>query len=117
LPASYYLNAFSSGHTFIDILKMDIEGSEFDALKFMINYYRDNGPLPFGQLQVEIHANKVTFVQFLKWWEELEEAGLRPFRTEVSSVCCAADSVLSSIWKPNLLFTNWVRNAPSEWKF
>ncbi|KAG9126735.1 hypothetical protein FRC07_002175 [Ceratobasidium sp. 392] len=84
------------GHTFIDILKIDIEGAEFDTLKSMINYYKDIGPLPFGQLQLEIHANKITFMQFLRWWEDLEEAGLRPFWTE-----------------PNLLVTNWFRGAPA----
>ncbi|QRV75938.1 methyltransferase domain protein [Ceratobasidium sp. AG-Ba] len=86
-----------SGHTFIDILKVDIEGSEFDTLTSMIKYFKERGrPLPFGQLQLEIHADKITFAQFLKWWEDLEEAGLRPFWTE-----------------PNLLYTNWFRNAPS----
>ncbi|KAG9086586.1 hypothetical protein FS749_003543 [Ceratobasidium sp. UAMH 11750] len=84
------------GHTFIDILKIDIEGAEFDTLKSLINYYKDVGPLPFGQLQLEIHASKFSFSDFLRWWEDLEEAGLRPFWTE-----------------PNLLFTNWMRNAPA----
>ncbi|QRW04843.1 methyltransferase domain protein [Ceratobasidium sp. AG-Ba] len=88
---------YSAGHTFIDILKVDIEGSEFDTLTSMIKYFKERGrPLPFGQLQLEIHADKITFAQFLKWWEDLEEAGLRPFWTE-----------------PNLLYTNWFRNAPS----
>ncbi|QRV75553.1 methyltransferase domain protein [Ceratobasidium sp. AG-Ba] len=84
------------GHTWIDILKIDIEGSEFEALKSMTSYYKDIGPLPFGQLQIEIHANKATFLQFLSWWEDLEEAGLRPFWTE-----------------PNLLYSNWFRGAPA----
>ncbi|KAG8706909.1 hypothetical protein FRC08_000798 [Ceratobasidium sp. 394] len=84
------------GHTFIDILKIDIEGAEFGTLKSLINYYKDVGPLPFGQLQLEIHASKISFSDFLRWWEDLEEAGLRPFWTE-----------------PNLLFTNWMRNAPA----
>jgi hypothetical protein len=82
-PISHTL--FSSGHTFIDILKVDIEGSEFDTLTSMVKYYKEqNKPLPFGQLQLEIHADKINFPQFLKWWEDLEEAGLRPFWTEVS---------------------------------
>ncbi|KAG9086154.1 hypothetical protein FS749_003876, partial [Ceratobasidium sp. UAMH 11750] len=85
------------GHTFIDILKVDIEGSEFEALSSMVKYYKERGrPLPFGQLQLEIHADKINFPKFLKWWEDLEEAGLRPFWTE-----------------PNLLYTNWFRNEPS----
>ncbi|KAG8719809.1 hypothetical protein FRC09_010588 [Ceratobasidium sp. 395] len=90
------------GHTFIDVLKIDIEGAEFETLKSFVDFYKDLGPLPFGQLQLEIHANKISFTQFLTWWEDLEEAGLRPFWTE-----------------PNLLVTNWMRNAPmySEYSF
>lgn len=59
-------------------------------------------PLPFGQLQLEIHADRQPgvvdedrFTEFLKWWEELEHAGLRPFWTE-----------------PNLVFVNINRGAP-----
>jgi len=85
------------GHTFIDILKVDIEGSEFDTLTSMMKHYKEqNKPLPFGQLQLEIHAEKTTFTEFLKWWEDLEEAGLRPFWTE-----------------PNLLAVNWFRKEPT----
>lgn len=75
------------GHTFIDILKIDIEGSEFDTLTAIIAEYRALGqPLPFGQLQIEIHAWAHSFKDFLKWWESLEEAGLRPFWTEANLV-------------------------------
>ncbi|EUC53740.1 methyltransferase FkbM domain protein [Rhizoctonia solani AG-3 Rhs1AP] len=72
------------GHAFIDILKIDIEGAEFEVLAETIKYYVDNElPLPFGQLQLEIHSGNVSFEKFLKWWEALEAAGLRPFHTEV----------------------------------
>jgi len=85
------------GHAFIDILKVDIEGAEFDTLTSMMQHYKEqNKPLPFGQLQLEIHANEISFAKFLKWWEDLEEAGLRPFWTE-----------------PNLLYSNWYRTSPS----
>jgi hypothetical protein len=81
-----------NGHDFIDLLKIDIEGSEFPALRALFEEYRGR-PLPFGQLQLEIHADrqpgvsgdKERFVEFLKWWEELEDAGLRPFWTEVTN--------------------------------
>lgn len=79
------LNLDAQGHTFIDILKVDIEGAEFATLSSMIKYYKEHKlPLPFGQLQLEIHADKMSFADFLKWWEDLEEAGLRAFHTEVS---------------------------------
>ncbi|CUA77956.1 hypothetical protein RSOLAG22IIIB_06895 [Rhizoctonia solani] len=91
------------GHTFIDILKIDIEGAEFDVLAETIKYYVDNDlPLPFGQLQLEIHSENVPFERFLKWWEALEAAGLRPFHTET-----------------NLIVVNWWRSKPtfSEYSF
>lgn len=40
--------------------------------------------IKFGQLQLEVHAwPDKKFPYFLKWWEMLEAAGLRPFWTEV----------------------------------
>src|SRR5712691_1489744 len=46
-----------SDHTFIDILKIDIEGGEFDALTAFVNSHAQ-GDLPIGQLQIEIHARE-----------------------------------------------------------
>jgi hypothetical protein len=75
------------GHAFIDVLKIDIEGSEFDSLASFLNS-RPDGELPIGQLQLEIHAwgGRERFDYFLKWWEALEAAGLRPFWTEPNLV-------------------------------
>jgi hypothetical protein len=75
------------GHTFIDILKIDIEGGEFDALASFIASHED-GDLPIGQLQLEVHAwnGRERFDYFVKWWESLEAAGLRPFWTEPNLV-------------------------------
>ena len=75
------------GHEFIDILKIDIEGGEFDALTSFITSYAD-GDLPIGQLQLEIHTwnGRERFADFVKWWESLETAGLRPFWTEPNLV-------------------------------
>lgn len=73
-----------TGHTHIDILKIDVEGWEFDTLSAMIKSYLAAGrPLPFGQLQLEIHVWNKRFPEFLSWWQMLESAGLRPFMTEV----------------------------------
>ena len=75
------------GHKFVDILKVDIEGAEYTALESFIKAYKDkNQPLPFGQLLIELHVwgEWDNFEKFLGWWEMLEEAGLRPFWTEVS---------------------------------
>jgi Methyltransferase FkbM domain len=84
------------GHTFIDILKIDIEGGEFDALTPFITAHAE-GVLPVGQLQLEIHASggHERFEYFNSWWESLEAAGLRPFWTE-----------------PNLVYINIARGVP-----
>jgi len=88
----------NNNHTFIDILKIDIEGWEFDALAAIVREYKSRGqPLPFGQLQLEIHAWDRNFADYLKWWEALEEAGLRPFWTE-----------------PNLVYQNYNRGSSAD---
>jgi hypothetical protein len=82
------------GHTHIDILKIDIESWEFDTMTTLVNPYIASGkPLPFGQLQLEIHVWDRTFADILAWWEKLEKAGLRPFWTEASAPIKAVLSV------------------------
>jgi hypothetical protein len=89
-----------NGHDFIDILKIDIEGNEFDSLSAFIDSFQGE-PLPFGQLQLEVHVYPGSdwndFSKFLGWWEKLEAAGLRPFFSE-----------------PNLVYINLVRGARPE---
>lgn len=102
-PPEYSLQGLMkhNGHKFIDILKLDIEGSEFDVLDSLFEEYKGR-PLPFGQLQLEIHAGQISFADFLHFWERLEEAGLRPFWTE-----------------PNLPSIVFYKSNPdvSEWSF
>lgn len=60
----------------------------------------DGKALPFGQLQIEIHAWADWFPtsqKMLAWWEALEEAGLRPFMNE-----------------PNLVYFNYNRDKAPE---
>jgi hypothetical protein len=93
-----------TGHTHIDLLKIDIERWEFETLTALVKPYIANGkPLPFGQLSLEIHLWNLSFAEFLTWWESLEAAGLRPFWTEVSSHCSTyllalTDASCSRIW-------------------
>ena len=86
-----------NGHDFIDILKVDIEGNEFDSLSTFIDSFHGE-PLPFGQIQLEVHVYQEgswgNFAKFLNWWEKLEAAGLRPFFSE-----------------PNLVYINLVRGV------
>ncbi|KAK7038390.1 Methyltranfer-dom domain-containing protein [Favolaschia claudopus] len=74
-------------HEWIDIVKMDLKGSEFATLLAMIADNEDR-PLPFGQLILTINVDKsddMKSVQdFKNWFTRLECAGLRPFYFEVS---------------------------------
>ncbi|ETW81144.1 hypothetical protein HETIRDRAFT_46155, partial [Heterobasidion irregulare TC 32-1] len=105
-PKMYTLQTLMqmNGHDFIDILKIDIEGAEFESLAALIQSYASTTPdtptvLPFGQLQIEIHARhgQEHFAEFSNWWATLERAGLRPFWTE-----------------PNLVYVNLVRGVGPE---
>lgn len=99
-PKLYTLETImrTNGHPFIDILKVDVEGYEFDTLKTLIQPYLETGdPLPFGQLQIELHVWGQKFPEFLSWWEMLEAAGLRPVMME-----------------PNLVYVNYNRASGAE---
>jgi len=88
-PPAYTLETLMkmNGHTHIDLLKIDIEGREFETMASLLRPYIESGkPLPFGQLSMEIHLWDKSFESFLGWWEMLEEAGLRPFWTEPNLV-------------------------------
>ncbi|KAJ7737887.1 methyltransferase domain-containing protein [Mycena maculata] len=108
-PKEYSLQGIMKefGHDFIDIWKIDIEGSEFPALTAVIESFKGE-PLPFGQMQIEIHVGggytteMDTVGAMDKWWTMLEDAGLRPFWTEL-----------------NLLDVNFYRRGPlvAEWSF
>ncbi|KAJ7260910.1 methyltransferase domain-containing protein [Mycena haematopus] len=88
-PKEYSLQGIMKelGHDFVDIWKIDIEGSEFSALTAIIESFKER-PLPFGQMQIEIHIGYVpdtnTIGAIDKWWSMLEDAGLRPFWTELN---------------------------------
>ncbi|KZV62011.1 hypothetical protein PENSPDRAFT_266313 [Peniophora sp. CONT] len=91
-PPMYTLRTLMAmnGHSFIDLFKIDIEGSEFDALKSLLRSLEDAGEdaVPFGQMQIEIHAWAPydVFGYFIDWWESLERFGLRPFWFEPNLV-------------------------------
>jgi len=67
------------------VLQIDIEGYEFSVLTDLMREFKGR-PLPFGQLQLEIHAWGKSFAEFQNWWESLEESGLRAFWTEPNLV-------------------------------
>jgi hypothetical protein len=72
-PPTYTLKTLmrGNGHDWIDILKIDIEGAEFKALTDLLVAYKGQ-PLPFGQLQLEIHV-RMDFKEYNKWCGYLVE--------------------------------------------
>jgi hypothetical protein len=74
-------------HTYIDILKIDIEGSEYAALDAFMDAFESEKRLPIGQVMIELHLvddEHVGFERFSKWWERLEEFGMRPTWLEIN---------------------------------
>ncbi|KAL5313653.1 hypothetical protein ACEPPN_018074 [Leptodophora sp. 'Broadleaf-Isolate-01'] len=74
-----------NGHTYIDILKIDIEYAEFEALTSFDKHTSGSGEeYPIGQMLIEIHLfnRGKTLLEFITWWEALELRGWRPAWTE-----------------------------------
>jgi len=78
-------------HGWLEILVMDIGGSR--ELKVLEQITEEFDILPFGQVQVEIHLpgqNEkdkgafTIFQKFKRWFERLEQRGLRPFSAEAN---------------------------------
>ena len=76
-----------NNHSYVDILKIDIEGSEYTALDSFMNSCDAAGIMPVGQIMIELHLvddQHVNFDRFTKWWERLEAFGLRPAWLEIN---------------------------------
>jgi hypothetical protein len=91
-----------NNHTYIDILKIDIEGSEYDALDTFMDAFdgiksaSGQSVLPIGQVMIELHlgdgvnmnsrdaGGSVDFARFKNWWERLERMGMRPAWIEIN---------------------------------
>ncbi|KAI0290328.1 methyltransferase domain-containing protein [Multifurca ochricompacta] len=91
-----------NGHTHIDILKIDLEGWEFDTLTaFLIPSmeYSAEKPrvAPVSEMLLELHLWNREFLDLLNWWTVLERAGLRAVARE-----------------PNLVYQNYNRLQGAE---
>jgi hypothetical protein len=83
-----------NNHTYIDILKIDVEGSEYTALDSVMDHFtktwkgRGQAMLPIGQIMIEIHVGddrpEIHFGRFRSWWERLETMGMRPTWMEMN---------------------------------
>ncbi|OAK99871.1 hypothetical protein IQ06DRAFT_250294 [Phaeosphaeriaceae sp. SRC1lsM3a] len=92
----------NNNHSYIDILKIDIEGSEYDALDTFMDAFdgiqsaSGKSVIPIGQVMIEIHlgdginmnnpnaGGHVDFGRFQSWWERLERMGMRPAWIEIN---------------------------------
>ena len=80
----FCFNGTDCGHTHIDILKVEIEGWEFDTLRAVLNPDIEiDIPVSFGQLQIEVHTRNQRLYGFLSWRKSIESVGLRPFLSKV----------------------------------
>ncbi|KAH9061855.1 methyltransferase domain-containing protein [Lactarius vividus] len=103
-PKSYTLETVmrQNGHMHIDILKIDLEGWEFDALTTFLlpnsNFtsLKPRAP-PVSQMLLELHVWDRDFPYLLNWWTVLERAGLRAVARE-----------------PNLVYQNYNRIRGAE---
>ncbi len=80
-------------HTYVDIVKMDIEGDEFPALSALMDEYTDQ-KIPIGQLLVKIHFFDTdnTVRKFAEWWDRFEGFGMRPVWSEANLITVTWDT-------------------------
>lgn len=85
-----------NGHSYIDLIKMDIEGAEFDSVSSFISSVMssqggaENVTLPVGQLLVELHFMNAPpgltipkdLDSWMRWFSDMEKVGLRPVNNE-----------------------------------
>jgi hypothetical protein len=71
------------GHSFIDVLKVDVEGAEWDAFAPL---FAAGAPLPVGQLLIELHYKDVNAT--FRFFEEMEKGGFRVFSRETNYHPC-----------------------------
>lgn len=70
-------------HSFIDILKVDIEGAEFDVIPTLAIEF-NQGSFPVEQLLLEIHHEEGRTAKFFKVMRDLRGLGMVPFSHETN---------------------------------
>ncbi|KAN0141570.1 Methyltransferase domain containing protein [Lactarius tabidus] len=103
-PKTYTLESLMrlNGHAHIDLLKIDLEGWEFDALSTFLlpnsEFIAQKPRVPrVSQMLIELHLWGRDFPDLLNWWTVLESAGLRAVARE-----------------PNLVYQNYNRMQGAE---
>ncbi|PSR81370.1 hypothetical protein BD289DRAFT_42693 [Coniella lustricola] len=80
-----------NGHDHIDVVKIDVEGFEFETIEALLSHFRGSEEqqkdgvgkqreVPIAQLVMQVHLipDQMTVEKFMKWWEKIEDAGFRP---------------------------------------
>lgn len=73
------------GHTWIDVLKMDIEGAEYKVLSSIVQYYaKAKQAIPITQAQIEYHHHdkEPARQELITTLTEFEKSGFRAFHSE-----------------------------------
>ena len=73
------------GHSWLDMLKMDVEGAEYDILPALFTHYTAlNQRIPVTQAQIEYHhwPSQPIITQLVDTLKMMEAGGFRAFSTE-----------------------------------
>lgn len=73
------------GHSWVDMLKMDVEGAEYDVLPSLLTHYGAlNQSVPVTQAQIEYHhwSSRPLVAQLVETLKRMEAGGFRAFSTE-----------------------------------
>lgn len=110
-----------NGHSWIDMVKMDIEGSEYAALLKLLEDFQQSRTIPISHLNLEIHLQSFKnitgpelkklegqeFQNVYNFFQALEGAGLRAFVSETNHLPCVWGSK-----KPDAVEYSFLNIAP-----
>ena len=82
------------GHAFVDVLKVDVEGAEWEALIPLFHEWAEAGATPIAQLLVELHTDGVPPWKVDAFFAGAAAAGLLPFSSELNPITCLPHSAL-----------------------
>ena len=76
----------SLNHSFIDVLKIDIEGGEGRVISHLLHEFSTEANWPIGQMQIEVHSNRIAGGRraMANMFLQLESRGFHIFHKEVN---------------------------------
>jgi hypothetical protein len=90
------------GHSYVDVLKVDVEGAEWDTFRSLLPFKA----LPFGQLLIELHFRDT--IEVFDFFRNMEDHDFRIFMRETNHNPCASGNlpiaVEFSLINPNVYF-------------